>query len=89
VTPCGSCKNRRFGGTYRFHHQNEKNLRRLLQLPVTATVVPSSLIPFTLMKEAIGSSETTILTKTTLRHIAEGGILYSHCRENLKSCISY
>jgi hypothetical protein len=25
--PCGSCKNRRFGGTYRFHHQNEKNKR--------------------------------------------------------------
>jgi hypothetical protein len=20
-TPCGSCKNRRFGGTYRLHHQ--------------------------------------------------------------------
>jgi hypothetical protein len=25
VTPCGSCKNRRFGGTYRLHHQSEKN----------------------------------------------------------------
>jgi hypothetical protein len=25
VTPCGSCKNRRFGGTYRLHHQGDKN----------------------------------------------------------------
>jgi hypothetical protein len=25
VTPCGSCKNRRFGGIYRFHRQGEDN----------------------------------------------------------------
>jgi hypothetical protein len=25
VTPCGSCKNRRFGGTYRIYHQSNKN----------------------------------------------------------------
>jgi hypothetical protein len=25
VTPCGSCKNRRFGGTYRLHHEGERN----------------------------------------------------------------
>jgi hypothetical protein len=25
VTPCGSCKNRRFGGTYRLHHHCGKN----------------------------------------------------------------
>jgi hypothetical protein len=25
VTPCGSCKNRRFGGTWRFLHQGDKN----------------------------------------------------------------
>jgi hypothetical protein len=24
MTPCGSCKNRRSGGTYRLHHQGEK-----------------------------------------------------------------
>jgi hypothetical protein len=23
VIPCGSCKNRRFGETYRFHHQGD------------------------------------------------------------------
>jgi hypothetical protein len=27
VTPCGSCKNRRFRGTYRLHHQSDKNLQ--------------------------------------------------------------
>jgi hypothetical protein len=25
VTPCGSCKNQRFGGTYCLHHQDDKN----------------------------------------------------------------
>jgi hypothetical protein len=24
---CGSCKNRTFGGTYRLHHQGDKNRR--------------------------------------------------------------
>jgi hypothetical protein len=27
VTPCGSCKNQRFGEKYRFHYQDEKNQR--------------------------------------------------------------
>jgi hypothetical protein len=27
VTLCGSCKNRRFGGTYRLHQQGDKNRR--------------------------------------------------------------
>jgi hypothetical protein len=26
VTPCGSCNNRRFGGTWRLFHQGDKNL---------------------------------------------------------------
>jgi hypothetical protein len=25
VTPCGCCRNRRFGGTYCFHHQGKGN----------------------------------------------------------------
>jgi hypothetical protein len=42
VTPCGSCKNRRFGRTYRLHHQDEKNKRGVgTELLVTANVVPS------------------------------------------------
>jgi hypothetical protein len=27
VTTCGSCKNRHFGGTYRFHHLGDMNRR--------------------------------------------------------------
>jgi hypothetical protein len=27
ATPCGSCNNRRFGGTQRLHHQGDKNRR--------------------------------------------------------------
>jgi hypothetical protein len=27
VTPCGCCKNRRFGGTYRLHHRGGNNQR--------------------------------------------------------------
>jgi hypothetical protein len=26
VTPCGSCKNRRFGGTKHLHHQGDTNM---------------------------------------------------------------
>jgi hypothetical protein len=55
------------------------------QLLVTASVVPSSLILVTLMKEALSSSETSILTRATQRNIPEYGILQSHCREDLKS----
>jgi hypothetical protein len=46
----------------------------------------SSLADFyTLKMEAIRSSEMSVHTRSTWRHIPEDGILYSHRRENLKS----
>jgi hypothetical protein len=39
----------------------------------------------TLMKEALGSSETSVLTRATWRNIPEDTILHSHLRENLQT----
>jgi hypothetical protein len=60
-------------------------LRSVRRLLVTASVVPSSSILVTLMKEALSSSETLVLTRAKRRNITEDTIVHSHRRENLKS----
>jgi hypothetical protein len=99
VTPCDSCKKRRFVGMYRHHHQEPGTLavasnrsmlvflRSVLRLLVTANVVSSSSILVSPMVEATHSSETSVLTRATRRNKPEDGFLHSDRRENLKSWV--
>jgi hypothetical protein len=83
LTPCGSCKDRRFGGKYNLHRQGITN--RLL---VTANVVPSSSIIVTLMMQTIRSSETSVFIRVSRHHIPEDDIIHRKHKVSEKLSVS-
>jgi hypothetical protein len=60
-------------------------IHNVLRLLVTANVVHSLLILFTLVMKAIRSSEILVLSKAIWCKVPEDGILHSHCHENFIS----
>jgi hypothetical protein len=83
VTPCGSCKNRRFanliasiirltriGQLRTLAVTNNRRTLRKIRLLVTANVLSAPIL-ITLMKEAMRSSERSVLTRTMRRNILE------------------
>jgi hypothetical protein len=77
VAPSRSCMNRRFVATYRLQLQGRNIRERGTSVSKwLQTAAASSLEDFSTLKmEAICSSETSIHTRSTRRHISEDGIL--------------
>jgi hypothetical protein len=46
VTPCDSCKNPRFGGTYYLHYQGDKTGELETTLPVTSSLQRTSVASY-------------------------------------------
>jgi hypothetical protein len=55
----------------------ELGTTHVARLLVTASAVPSSPILVTLMKKAVSSTETSVLTRTARRNIPEDGFLHT------------
>jgi hypothetical protein len=74
MTPCGSYKNRRFGGDTDTERNSKLLYRRRLEWPPIQELTISLCIcshSFTLTMEAIRSSETSVLIRATWRHLPE------------------
>jgi hypothetical protein len=65
---------------------NRSTLRK--NTNINTNVVPSSPILVILMMEMLGSTETSVLTRSTRCIIPEDGIFHSHRREDLKPYIT-
>jgi hypothetical protein len=79
VAPCRSCVNRRFRGTYHLNFQGGRICERGTSVSRWLNSAGSSFVDFSTLKmEAICSSEMSVHTRSTRRHIPEDGILHSH-----------